>query len=62
MHTDICPELTNSPGGTVVSDGVRAMYSCEDGLELVGTDVRICDEGIWSEDEPTCSGIVESIM
>ena len=62
MHADTCPELTDPPGGTVVSDGVRAMYNCEDGLELVGTDVRICNEGIWSEEESTCSGIVESIM
>ena len=46
----------------MVSDGLRAMYSCEGGLELVGTDVRICEEGMWSEEEPSCSGIVESIM
>ena len=51
MHADTCPELTDPPGGTVVSDGVTVMYSCEDGLELVGTDVRICDEGILSEEE-----------
>ena len=62
MNADTCPELTDPPGGTVVSDGLTAMYRCEDGLELVGTDVRICDEGIWSEEEPTCSGIVEGIM
>ena len=35
MHADTCPELTDPPGGTVVSDGLTAMYSCEDGLELV---------------------------
>ena len=62
MHADTCPELTDPSGGTVVSDGLRAMYSCEDGCELVGTDARICDEGIWSEEKPTCLGIVESIM
>ena len=43
-----------------MSDGLTAMYSCEDGLELVGTDDRVCDEGMLSE-EPTCSGIVESM-
>ena len=45
----------------MVSDGLTAMYSCEDGFELVGTDVRVCDEGMLSEEEPTCSGIVESM-
>ena len=28
MHADTCPELTDPPGGTVVSDGLTAMYSC----------------------------------
>ena len=35
MHADTCPELTDSSSGTVVSDGLTAMYRCEDGLELV---------------------------
>lgn len=37
--------------------GSKAIYSCIDGFELVGSKTRICGsniEGVWSDQVPKC--------
>ena len=52
-----CPDLEDPLNGQVRSDGVRAMYSCQDSYILVGTSVRECsiEVGEWLGNEPQCS-------
>ena len=54
----LCPELDNPQNGQVVSDGVTAMYTCQETYMLEGESQRDCDgdSGEWLGEEPTCSG------
>ena len=54
-----CPELKAPDDGSVVyssSDvGSQAMYSCNQGLTVVGMSTRVCqNEGTWSGAPPVC--------
>ena len=54
----MCPALPNPTNG-VVSHGMDvgdlADYSCNDGFELIGEDMRTCQtDGTWSGSAPTC--------
>ena len=54
----MCPALPNPTNG-VVSHGMDvgdlADYSCNDGFELIGADMRTCQaDGTWSGNAPTC--------
>ena len=31
-----------------------ATYTCNDGSTLLGSNLRICEEGVWEEASPSC--------
>ena len=37
-----------------LTDGVIAIYSCDDGYQLSVDGVRRCKDGEWTGQEPTC--------
>ena len=54
-----CPILLDPTNGFVNvtgnSHGDTAIYTCEDGFSLVGSQTQICGvDGIWSGSAPTC--------
>ena len=57
-----CPTLTNPSNGNVVqsgnTDGSTADYSCNQGYALQGNVRRICVNGQWTGDNPTCVGML----
>lgn len=53
----MCGNLTDPENGMVEIDGSFsvAIYSCDEGFELMGPMVRNCQrDGNWSGSEPTC--------
>ena len=56
---------SSAPGGLKIQFsapstvfGTRAVYSCAEGFQIVGSNERICDtNGDWSRAEPRCEGI-----
>ena len=55
----VCPDLEDPTYGSVDDGdnhpGTRAVYSCNDGFELVGDRKRLCDyDGTWDGEAPTC--------
>lgn len=45
----------NTSTGTIV--GSEAVYTCNEGYDLDGVEVRVCtSDGTWSDEEPTCVG------
>ena len=56
-----CPDLEHPARGMVIIDGGHspgsvATYSCNGGLQLLGSPTRTCGaDGKWSDEEPTCS-------
>lgn len=60
--TVLCEELSDPLNGRVEPSGrtpdSTATYSCNEGLELVGPSVRVCeDTGLWTGVEPECIGM-----
>ena len=58
----MCPSLPDPPNGIVsvtgFSVGGVATYICNEGFELVGSEVRMCQgDGEWSGEEPQCGGM-----
>ena len=53
-----CPDLENPENGQVMSNGVIAVYTCQEGYRLEGESQRECDgeSGEWLGEEPSCSG------
>lgn len=50
-----CPPLTHPAHGRVrVDDGTTATYTCDAGYDLLGKSTRTCQNGAWTESEPTC--------
>ena len=54
-----CPELPDPPHGDVHLTGRhfndRAVYTCDDGYQIVGLDQVLCNSnGQWSGEQPTC--------
>ena len=60
LSNTVCPgDLTAPTNGAVTVNGVRtgdkAVYSCEDGFELVGDVMRTCmSNSQWSGEPPVC--------
>ena len=55
----MCPDLSAPTNGAVRVNGRRtgdkAVYSCEDGFELVGDVMRTCmSNSQWSGESPVC--------
>ena len=61
-----CPELPDPPHGQVHLTGRhfndRAVYTCDDGYQIVGLEQVICNsDGMWSGAQPSCKqGAVNS--
>ena len=59
-----CPALANPTNGLVSVDdetnieGTTATYSCNNGFDLMGNEMRTCQNvggsGAWSGSDPTC--------
>ena len=54
-----CPLLPVPVSGTIdltdTTVGSVASYSCDDGYDLVGDMMRVCQsDGMWSGDDPQC--------
>ena len=64
-HTDVdCGDLTDPENGAVSVSGTTynsvATYSCDTGYVLMGDDMTTClDTGLWSGDQPTCTGNID---
>ena len=61
-----CGTLTNPANSQVsytgrTTFGQTATYSCNAGYNLVGNSTRTC-EGVWSGSEPTCQGVLLSLI
>ena len=55
----LCPKLYDPENGSVKDGdnrpGTKAVYSCDDGFELVGDRKRLCQyDGTWDGEVPTC--------
>lgn len=55
----LCPKLKAPANGAVNVSGLypgqKAVYSCNDGFQLVGLSVRKCQrDGKWSQEAPIC--------
>ena len=62
LTTTVCDDLSAPSNGAVTVNGHRtndtAVYSCDDGFELVGDDVRTClSNSDWSGETPVCLSI-----
>ena len=61
-----CSTLTNPSNGVVtwtgLTSGSTATYTCNSGYELIGNTVRTCQNGRWSGQAPTCSGMTTRFM
>ena len=61
-YSDVdCGDLLPPMNGVVIFNETafasEAMYVCNEGFELNGSSVRICQsDNEWSESEPTCKG------
>lgn len=54
-----CPELPDPPHGQVQLTGRQfndlAVYTCDDGYQIIGLDQVICNsDGVWSDGQPSC--------
>ena len=62
MHAVDCGALSPPPNGSVTTPsgttaGNVAFYSCDEGLVLTGSTVRVCgNDGQWTPTTPTCEG------
>ena len=59
FHLIECPSLDDIPNGSVSLSGNTtgdiAVYTCDDGFELVGDPTRVCmNDTTWSGEPPTC--------
>ena len=59
FHLTECPSLDDIPNGSVSLSGNTtgdiAVYTCDDGFELVGDPTRVCmNDTTWSGEPPTC--------
>ena len=55
---ELCDELSDpTNGGVTLNEGFIATYHCDDGYKLIGDEVRRCEDGEWTGQEPTCSSI-----
>ena len=59
LYTE-CPPLDDIPDGSVTvsgfTTGATAIYSCNEGFELVGESTRVCgSDTTWSGEAPACS-------
>ena len=56
----MCPGLPHPDNGDVEIGGTQpedeAKYFCNLGYRLVGDEIRICSNGIWSGEAPVCRG------
>ena len=51
----MCDELLAPNNGHVIlTDDVIATYSCDNGYQLIGDEIRTCEDGEWTGQEPTC--------
>ena len=54
----LCDALSPPLNGKVATDtllpGGMAVYTCNEGYNMYGTDTRVCEGGIWSESAPIC--------
>jgi CUB/sushi domain-containing protein len=60
LDNDGCPALSDIPNGSVMVNGFgagdTAVYSCDEGYELVGEPTRVCQsDSTWSGEPPTCA-------
>lgn len=56
-----CPPLTDPDNGQVMAPSISlfstAVYSCNNGYELMGERERMCFLGfVWTHSAPTCQG------
>ena len=54
-----CPALSEIPNGSVTvssdTNNTIAVYSCNEGFELVGESTRVCmSDSTWSGNSPIC--------
>ena len=50
-----CQQLSQPTNGAVVVTGREAVYTCNEGYQLVGFATITCHtDGIWSPQQPTC--------
>ena len=56
-----CEVLSNPANGQVTIIDSTATYTCDSGYELIGDDTRICVDGVWTGEEPTCIGIISCV-
>ena len=57
----LCPDLPDIVDGmvTIVGQSVDslAVYSCSEGFDLIGDDVRVClENATWNGSAPICQG------
>jgi hypothetical protein len=52
----VCPILPNPKNGnvTILEDQTIAIYKCNIGFSLRGSEVRECDDGVWTGTEAEC--------
>ncbi len=58
MITALCNDLPPLANGMIiynVSEGPQrtvATYTCDEGLQLLGDEIRTCEDGVWEEASP----------
>ena len=62
-----CPSLSDIPNGPVTVSGFEtsntAVYTCNDGFELVGQSTRVCmSDSTWSGDAPVCRSLASTYV
>lgn len=56
------PENGNVNTSTGTTVGSEAVYSCNEGYDLNGPEIRSCSsDGTWSDTEPTCVGKLSNL-
>ena len=63
-HVRTCHDPPMPSNGSFQSDGAVLTYLCEEGFTLVGNRQRFCSKTTytWNGSDPTCEGIVATIM
>ena len=55
---ELCDELSDPTNGGVtwndLTEGSVATYHCDNGYQLIRDEIRTCEDGEWSRQEPTC--------
>ncbi len=50
--TAVCTDLPRLANGMIIYNRTVARYTCDEGFQLLGDEIRTCEDGVWAEASP----------